>query len=163
MNDKEKSIEQRAAELNRAALDRIAEKVAFDTRANRLHRVNDASVRCPLCREFFEKMYDGIRKIFVYVCHTDKVGIACADPFVGRWDEGLKGDKIECPACNADMRFFCTSTGYVKAKCPKPKCGATLGTASPDRKPGTTIIKGADADKIDRPIVTPDTPAEGNA
>lgn len=114
----------------------------------RLSSAGEKIPRCPLCHEFFEKMYDGIRKIFVYACHNDKVAIACGDPFVGRWDQALEnsGGKIECPACNAEMRYFATSTGFMKAKCPKKGCGATVGNAEPDR------------DKKQIVIATPETP-----
>lgn len=136
--NKEESLEERAKKLDRSFLDKVGERVALNTR--KLIHVGDSDVRCPLCFEPFEKRYDQHRKLFVYVCHTDKIGIRCDDPFVGKWEGALEGDKIPCPACNADMRFFCTSVGYFKAKCYKKGCGATLSTADPDKKMGTTII-----------------------
>lgn len=95
--------------------------------------------RCPLCHEMMEKSYVLERNIFVYKCDGDRIAIACDDPFVNRWDEALEnsGGKIECPMCNADMRYFATSTGFMKAVCPKKSCGATLSNAEPDRNKKT--------------------------
>ena len=144
-----------AAELDRAHLDKISDSVVLDR--SRLWRAEDSNIRCPLCLGKFEKMYDGARRIFIYACHTDKIAIACGDPFVGKWAGAMKDETMPCPACNADMRFFCTSTGFMKAKCPKKGCGATLGTAQPDRKPGVTTIPGAGANTgIDRPVLGPE-------
>jgi hypothetical protein len=91
--------------------------------------------RCPLCHDMMEKSYVVERRIFVYKCDKDLVAISCDDPFVNRWDEAhAKAGKIECPVCNAtDTRYFCTSTGFMKMKCVKKSCGATLSNAEPDR------------------------------
>jgi hypothetical protein len=70
----------------------------------------------------------------VFVCHHCKIGIACNDPFVGRWEEAYaKGEKILCPACDHEMRFFCTSTGFMLAQCPVKKCRSRMQLSSPDR------------------------------
>ena len=70
-----------------------------------------------------------------FLCHFCKIAISCSDPFVGRWEEAYsKGEKITCPRCDYEMRFFCTATGYMQAKCPVKKCGAKMETAEPDRK-----------------------------
>lgn len=71
----------------------------------------------------------------VFLCHFCRIGIACNDPFVGHWEEAYaKGEKIFCPACDHEMRFFCTSTGYMLAQCPVKTCRAKMELSSPDRK-----------------------------
>lgn len=107
----------------------------------RIIRLNQKAPSCPLCRDnknahehFMEREYILLRNLFVYKCDTYMVAIACDDKMVGRWDAALEASgKIECPACNADMRFFSTSTGFVKGVCPKKGCGATMSNAEPDR------------------------------
>ncbi len=92
----------------------------------RIFRGSDKSVRCPLCHGFFDKRYDEARRVFVLLCERDKIGIRCDDPFVGTWDQAYAaGEKIMCHACNSEMRYFATSKGFIKTKCPKPKCAAT--------------------------------------
>lgn len=105
-------------------------------------RLGEQPIRCPLCLKFMQKKYDGARHIFILACDNDRVAIAVDDPFVGKWEAALereKGGKIPCPVCGTDTRYFCTSTGYMKAKCPKKGCGASLATAEPDRPRATTI------------------------
>lgn len=113
----------------------------------KIMRLGKAAPRCPLCHKQMIQRYDEVKHMFVYTCHDDRVDIAVDDPFVGRWEEALqRAGKIECPNCNADMRYFATSTGFMKAKCVKKGCGATLSNMEPDRtenriaspdKPGT--------------------------
>lgn len=70
----------------------------------------------------------------VFLCHHCKIGVACNDPFVGRWEEAYaKGEKIMCPACDHEMRYFCTSTGFMLAQCPVKDCRARMQLSSPDR------------------------------
>lgn len=70
--------------------------------------------------------------IEVFACDTDRIAIRVGDPFVGLWDKVLeKHGEIPCPNCNAAMRYFATSTGYMKTKC--PKCGTTVAGEEPDR------------------------------
>jgi len=80
--------------------------------------------RCPLCLKPMENAYDSVRKVNILVCHRDEIAIAVTDPLVGKWEE--KREKIPCPNCNADMRIFATSVGFMKAKCPKKGCGCTV-------------------------------------
>ncbi len=80
--------------------------------------------RCPLCLKPMENAFDTVRRINILVCHRDEIAIAVTDPLVGRWEE--KREKIPCPSCNADMRIFATSVGFMKAKCPKKGCGCTV-------------------------------------
>lgn len=143
---KNKSLEERARELDRGALDKIGDAVTLNTRNPNFQFAEDTNIRCPLCEEKFEKMIDRVRssmkkrKVYVLVCHRDKIACLENDPFVGKWESALKGEKIPCPGCNADMRFFCTALPYVKAKCPKKGCGATITSVSPNKELGLTII-----------------------
>lgn len=106
----------------------------------------------------------------VFVCHFCKIGIACNDPMVGKWEEVYaKGEKILCPACDTEMRFFCTSTGFMLAKCPVKKCQAKMQLSQPDRtapvEPGQQLFDPQGRElvlpNIDRAIATPDAPAIG--
>lgn len=101
-----------------------------------------------------------------FFCHLCRITIACNDPFVGRWDEVYaKAGKEPCPACGEDMRFFATSTGYIKLQCPMKKCAAAIETGEPDREtagdpeaPGLVDAKGEPIalPGVDRPIATPE-------
>jgi len=83
--------------------------------------------RCPLCHKWMEKNYDPARNLEVWSCHTDRISVRTNDPVVGKWEEAYeKIEKIKCPFCETIMRFFCTSVGYMKAKCPKPKCSTAM-------------------------------------
>lgn len=174
-DEKPKTQEERARELNRAFLDRVAESVRLNTRGKILSRLEESRVRCPLCHGRFEKMVDFRSPLHpqeVLICHACKVGINVKDPFVGQWERGLGADgnakPIPCPRCESPMRFFCTSTGYWRAECwatisvgakGRRKCGATLSAAQPDRKPGVTVAPREDGkDVVDRPVATPDDP-----
>jgi len=86
--------------------------------------------RCPLCLKPFTDFYDRSRKMMVLVCHLDHIAIDPNDIMVGRWEElyAAQDSKIECIYCNADTRYFCTSTGYWKVKCIQKKCGATMSS-----------------------------------
>jgi hypothetical protein len=120
-------------------------------------RMDERAPRCPLCLEFMVKRFHAARMMFIWDCARDKVGIAVNDPFVNRWEEAYaKTEKILCPVpgCEAPMRFFATSTGYMKAKCPKPKCGACMEGGEPDRPKDEAL----DVPGIDRPKATPDAP-----
>lgn len=97
-------------------------------------RLNSKTPTCPLCHKAMEREYVIQRNMFVWKCDKDRVAIAVDDPMVGKWDRAHEqAGKVECPACNASMRFFSTSIGFMKAVCPKKKCGASLSNAEPDR------------------------------
>src|SRR3990167_1895916 len=100
--------------------------------ARRSINLNTKTPRCPLCLNIMDRKYIVERNMFVFSCDKEKIAIACDDPLAGRWEQIT--EKIECPNCNASMRFFCTSTGYMKAICPKKSCGATLANSEPDRE-----------------------------
>lgn len=96
--------------------------------------------RCPLCHEFMDKKFDPTRGFFIFACDTVgscKIALRVDDPFIGRWDEALhkttEGAGIPCPRpeCGRPVRYFATSTGFVKIAC--PKCKATMSNAEPDR------------------------------
>lgn len=91
-----------------------------------------------------------------FLCHYCKISIACNDPFIGRWDEAYaKGEKMLCPACDHEMRFFCTSTGYVQFKCPVKKCQSKMETTLPDRgKDGPKQLFDDKGDAIMLPNIT---------
>ncbi len=105
----------------------------------------------------------------VFLCHHCKIGIACNDPMVGKWEEVYaKGEKILCPACDFEMRFFCTSTGFMLAQCPKKKCRARMQLSAPDRKKeeGEKVLFDENGNplvlpNVDRAIATPDNPSLG--
>ena len=89
---------------------------------------------CPLCHKLMEKEYILLRNMFVFACAEDRIAIACDDPMVGKWDAAHeKAGKITCVVCDTVVRFFATSIGYMKVKCPKKKCGATMSNSEPDR------------------------------
>ena len=93
---------------------------------------------CPLCKKPFTGDVRMLTKppIRLWVCHTDKIAIRQDDPFVGKWDQAhaQSGGKILCPNCNAEMRYFSTATGFMKAKCPKTVCGCVISNMEPDRE-----------------------------
>jgi hypothetical protein len=164
-DDKDKPLEERAKQLDRAYLDKVADAVKLNTRGASMHRLEESKVRCPLCRGRFEKMAD-LRKVLqpreVLVCHRCKIGCDVKDPWIGRWE--LPGARaIPCPRCEMPMRFFATSTGFWRAECwatlgtgkkGKRRCGTTLAQAQPDRKPGMYVP----GSSVDRPVATPDNP-----
>lgn len=104
--------------------------------------------RCPLCHELMKKkwMMPTLTRagFFAFICETPKhgnIGIRVDDPFVNRWEEAYHkatdGQGIPCPSprgCSGKMRYFATSTGYMKGLC--PKCGAMM-SAGGTRKEGT--------------------------
>lgn len=112
--------------------------------------------RCPLCYDnanakehVMVEKFEPARGFNIYCC--DRYHVACRvdDPHVGQWEKAAeKVGRIECPACNANMRIFTTSVGFMKAVCPKKSCGATLhnGTRRDDRT------------AFDMPETTPDNP-----
>lgn len=105
-----------------------------------------------------------------YMCRFCKIAISCNDPVIGRWEEVYtKGEKILCPRCDHEMRFFCTSTGYMQAKCPVRSCQTKMETSEPDRKKEDKELS-ALVDQhgrkvaipgVDRPIATPEDPSAG--
>lgn len=152
------------------------------------------TIRCPLCHADFARKFIPSRKekaevaffkamghmpatpeeldyvdlmAWAFMCHFCKIAIMCSDPCVGRWEEVYaKGEKILCPACDTEMRFFCTSTGFMLAQCPVKKCRARIETSAPDRKAGEVQLLDKDGEpldlpSIDRPIATPEQPAVG--
>jgi len=96
------------------------------------NRIMEQPPRCPLCHRPMENEYDPVRKVHVLACHFDRIAIAVTDPLVGHWED--RAEKIACPNCNAAMRVFFTSTGYMQAFCPKKKCGCRVKTCNADRK-----------------------------
>jgi len=100
--------------------------------------LTDVAPRCPLCEKHFEIMFHPVKKFFCYVCPNCRIGIKADDPHVGQWEKILaKVGPIPCPFCDANMRYFSTSTGYMKARCPKKKCRGEMAAGEPDRQPGT--------------------------
>ena len=108
--------------------------------------------RCPLCLEMMKREWVGEpRSVWVFACRRDLVAVQVTDPFVGRWEDALQKthpDGMKCvnPACDGKMGVFCTSVGFMRAKCRKKGCGAELTGTEPDRterapyspdKPGT--------------------------
>ena len=129
-------------------------------------KLNDKPIQCPLCRGWFEKKWNPVRKMLYLFCHFDGIAIAAHDPFVGRWDElyAISGEVMKCLGCDRKMRFFATSTGYVQFRCAWKDCRAKIERTSPDRPTGTVLVneKGQELDMtgIDRPMATPDAPGE---
>ncbi len=104
---------------------------------SKIIRLNDSPIRCPLCHEFLEKSYDDARRVFILHCRKDNVGIRCDDPLAGRWEEArsrVDPADLECPNCNAAMRFFATSVGHMKMVCPKKTCRAAMEFKEVDRE-----------------------------
>ncbi len=101
--------------------------------------------RCPLCHVLMLREERAKAKCWVFCCRAPEHGyiaIKVDDPFVNRWEEALKEEKILCvnPRCPkaplGEMRYFATRTGYMKAACPADNggCGALLTNGMPDRK-----------------------------
>lgn len=107
--------------------------------------------RCPLCHETMlrEKRNPPSGPCFVFHCPGNAtedvhkfISIKVNDPFVGRWEEALKDEKILCvnPRCSkfpdGEMRYFATRTGYMQALCAPSigGCGAGMHNGLPDRK-----------------------------
>ena len=90
--------------------------------------------RCPLCGRTMAVDLDRVRNIKVFACHFDRIAVAVTDPLVGKW-ESKREEKILCPmpGCEANMKVFFTSTGFIMAKCPRKKCGAVMKGSNPDR------------------------------
>jgi hypothetical protein len=123
-------------------------------------------LKIKLIRDWGEKLEESLKAdaAEAFLCHFCKIAVSCNDPFVGKWEEAYsKGEKIFCPNCEHEMRFFCTSTGYMQAKCPVKKCQAKWESAEPDRRPedrefhtildehgNKTVLPG-----VDRPIASP--------
>lgn len=108
------------------------------------------------CQKIEASLKEGAAEVFL--CHFCKIGIGVNDPFVGRWEEAYaKGEKIFCPACDHEVRYFCTSTGFMLAQCPVKKCRSRMQLSQPDRKNDeATAIAG-----VDRAVASPDAPAIG--
>ncbi len=103
---------------------------------------------CPLClknenskEHRMERHYVVERGVIVFKCEYYKVMIRVDDPFVGKWDFVLSRmapeDKPRCPVpkCQAEMRYFATSIGYMKAACPVKGCGACMASGEVRKKP----------------------------
>lgn len=91
-------------------------------------------VECPLCLKPFERRLNVARKVEFWACDKDRIAIRVDDPFINRWDQAVAAaGGVECPLCNAKMRYFATSTGFMKAVCPKKGCGAQLQNVEADR------------------------------
>lgn len=96
---------------------------------------------CPLCLKHRMRVdFREDRGLFVYVCDLDKIVIRVDDPFCGRWEEAVHkqtdGQGIPCPVkevtgCDAKARYFCTTAGYMRSRC--PKCHAEFGTKEMDK------------------------------
>lgn len=111
------------------------------------NKLMKAPPRCPLCHKKMELECDPVRKMQIFVCHTEHIAISVMDPLVGKWEE-KREEKILCPmpACRTNMRVFFTSVGFMMAKC--PRCGAAMKNSNPDR----LTMKGAlslDGVKVD--------------
>lgn len=110
---------------------------------SQIFRLNDSPIRCPLCHDFFVKKYDDARRVFILACDNEKIAIRCDDPFVNRWEEAksrVDPHDLDCPNCNATMRFFATSTGYMRMICPKKSCKMGMEVKEIDRE--TPITEG---------------------
>ena len=86
--------------------------------------------QCPLCLQRMQRVYIPSRGFHAFVCHRDQIAIRVSDPLVGKWH--LKKEKIACPNCQDDMRYFFTSTGYKKAVCVRKGCQMALVEHEPD-------------------------------
>lgn len=102
--------------------------------------LNAKTPRCPLCGTFMERHFDPHRRTLVILCRRDKVGIRQDDPMLGRWEEALSRltpeelEGMRCPIhLGAPPRFFCTSTGYMRAICSKKGCVFKAEILEPDR------------------------------
>lgn len=133
---------------------KLAEDDKLRAKARRWCEVLEASIKGGACE--------------VFLCHFCKTGIGANDPMVGKWEEVYaKGEKIFCPACEHEMRFFCTSTGFMLAQCPVKACRSRMQLSAPDRQ-ATSDQKLYDSagneialPNIDRAIATPENPAIG--
>lgn len=100
----------------------------------------------------------------VFLCHHCRIGCAANDPFAGRWEQAYAiVGKEPCPACDTEMRFFCTATGTAILDCPAKKCRARIKRSLPDRTAapqGEVLVDGKGdpifLPNIDRAISTPD-------
>ena len=101
---------------------------------------------CPLCHEFMKRQREPrFGGFFIWRCDGKpgekflcRIAIRCDDPFVfpkPRWDEAYhnatagQGFLCPMPSCEAKMRYFATSAGYMKGAC--PKCGAGIENSVP--------------------------------
>ncbi len=107
--------------------------------------------RCPLCLEFMVRKYEPTRGFFIFACDNEKIAIRVDDPFVNRWDQALAtmppDEKPQCPWCNADMRFFATSVGFMAAKCPKKGCGGMVKSGEVPKEEGEKLPEIATPEK----------------
>ena len=97
---------------------------------------------CPLCQKKMEKKFIFERNKWVYCCFRTlmcHIAIAIDDPFVGKWEQlnELNGH-VPCPrgGCGENMRYFSTSTGAMKAVCPRKTCGASITNINVDKQEG---------------------------
>lgn len=101
----------------------------------------------------------------VFLCHHCKIGIACNDPFVDKWEAAyVAAGKETCSHCGTEMRFFCTSTGCGILDCPLKSCRSRIKRWLPDRLDAPVSGQLLFDDKgvpialpnIDRAVATPD-------
>lgn len=127
--------------------------------------IKHINVRCPLCFAVMARNWIPSRKAEALLCHFCKITIMANDPFVNRWEEVYnKGEKMGCPACGHEMRFFCTATGYMQMKCPVKKCQTKCENSMPDRKEGETALvdkygEPISLPSVDRAVATPEQPS----
>lgn len=131
----------------------------------RIPKAITKNIRCPLCYASFDRKWLDSRQAEAFFCHFCKITIMCNDPFVGRWEEAYaKGEKIFCPACDTEMRFFATSTGYMLAQCPVKTCQSRMELSAPDRgeTPAPRLLDEhgipIDLPNVNKAIATPDAP-----
>lgn len=110
-------------------------------------RLDVKTPRCPLCHKEMVREARPAKNCYVFACKMPgcKVAIRVDDPFVGRWEEALKDERIPCPnearcpkAGEAKLRYFATRTGYMKAVCSRDDggCGAAIAFREPERPEG---------------------------
>lgn len=106
----------------------VAEAKKFDIENNRTKRDQ--------AKRKLEIMDAALKRGITYVfsCHHCKIACAANDPFAGRWEQVYASvGKENCPACDTEMRFFCTATGVAILDCPAKKCRARIKRWLPDR------------------------------
>lgn len=130
---------------------------------------------CPLCiknanatEHKMERHYVEARRVMVFKCDRYKVAVRVDDPMVGKWEFMLARiaaeDRPKCPvpSCQAEMRYFATSVGYMKAACPAKGCGATMASGEVREKPveGSLVEKAESGEGtvgVDK-VYTPEKP-----
>lgn len=82
---------------------------------------SETNPNCPLCKKAFIKVpYKGV---WFYMCKFCEIFINVDDPCIHAWASYVPEEEkdILCPAkkCDAEMRFFFRSDGFMKAYCPR--------------------------------------------